>query len=136
LQQGDGIGEKLTRLPGVINGVYLLIIPNFHISTDWAYKSYKNFLDEGRDQVNFAGFLNRDIVPFEFFENDFESIVVPAYPEIGKIKKKLEAFGSRFASLSGSGSTVYGIFDDESNAISAESYFSPKYTTFITYPRA
>ena len=136
LQQGDGIGEKLTRLPGVINGVYLLIIPNFHISTDWAYKSYKNFLDEGRDQVNFAGFLNRDIVPFEFFENDFESIVVPAYPEIGEIKKKLEACGSRFASLSGSGSTVYGIFDDESNAISAESYFSPKYTTFITYPRA
>ena len=136
LQQGDGIGEKLTRLPGVINGVYLLIIPNFHISTDWAYKSYKNFLDEGRDQVNFAGFLNRDIVPFEFFENDFESIVVPAYPEIGKIKKKLEACGSRFASLSGSGSTVYGIFDDESNAISAESYFSTKYTTFITYPRA
>ena len=136
LQQGDGIGEKLTRLPGVINGVYLLIIPNFHISTDWAYKSYKNFLDEGRDQVNFAGFLNRDIVPFEFFENDFESIVVPAYPEIGEIKKKLEACGSRFASLSGSGSTVYGIFDDESNAISAESYFSSKYTTFITYPRA
>ena len=126
----------MTRLPGVINGVYLLIIPNFHISTDWAYKSYKIFLDEGRDQVNFAGFLNRDIVPFEFFENDFESIVVPAYPEIGKIKKKLEACGSRFASLSGSGSTVYGIFDDESNAISAESYFSPKYTTFITYPRA
>jgi 4-diphosphocytidyl-2C-methyl-D-erythritol kinase len=84
LQQGDGVGEKLTRLPGVINGVYLLIIPNFHISTDWAYKSYKNFLDEGRDQVNFAGFLNRDIVPFEFFENDFESIVVPAYPEMEK----------------------------------------------------
>ena len=136
LQQGDGIGEKLTRLPGLINGIYLLIVPDFEISTDWAYKSYKIFLDEGRDQVNFAGFLNRDIVPFEFFENDFESIVVPAYPEIGEIKKRLEAYGSRFASLSGSGSTVYGIFDEESNAISAESYFSSKYTTFITYPRA
>ena len=135
LQLGDGIGEKLTRLPGVINGVYLLIIPNFHISTDWAYKSYKNFLDEGRDQVNFAGFLNRDIVPFEFFENDFESIVVPAYPEIGKIKSRLESLGSQFASLSGSGSTVYGIFDDESGAKSAESYFSSSHTTFITKPR-
>ena len=136
LQQGDGIGEKLTRLPGLINGIYLLIVPDFEISTDWAYKSYKNFLDGDKDQVNFASFLSRDVIPFEFFENDFESIVVPAYPEIGKIKKKLEACGSRFASLSGSGSTVYGIFDDESNAMSAESYFSPKYTTFITYPRA
>ena len=136
LQQGDGIGEKLTRLPGLINGIYLLIVPDFQISTEWAYKSYKNFLDGDKDQVNFASFLSRDVIPFEFFENDFESIVVPAYPEIGEIKKKLEACGSRFASLSGSGSTVYGIFDDESNAISAESYFSPKYTTFITYPRA
>ena len=136
LQQGDGIGEKLTRLPGLINGIYLLIVPDFEISTDWAYKSYKNFLDGDKDQVNFASFLSRDVIPFEFFENDFESIVVPAYPEIGEIKKRLEAYGSRFASLSGSGSTVYGIFDEESNAISAESYFSSKYTTFITYPRA
>ena len=136
LQQGDGIGGKLTRLPGLINGVYLLIVPDFEISTDWAYKSYKNFLDGDKDQVNFASFLSRDVIPFEFFENDFESIVVPAYPEIGEIKKRLEAYGSRFASLSGSGSTVYGIFDEESNAISAESYFSSKYTTFITYPRA
>ncbi len=136
LQQGDGIGEKLTRLPGLINGIYLLIVPDFEISTDWAYKSYKNFLDGDKEQVNFASFLSRDVIPFEFFENDFESIVVPAYPEIGEIKKRLEAYGSRFASLSGSGSTVYGIFDEESNAISAESYFSSKYTTFITYPRA
>ena len=136
LQRGDGIGEKLPRLPGLINGIYLLIVPDFEISTDWAYKSYKNFLDGDKDQVNFASFLSRDVIPFEFFENDFESIVVPAYPEIGEIKKRLEAYGSRFASLSGSGSTVYGIFDEERNAISAESYFCSKYTTFITYPRA
>ena len=136
LQQGDGIGEKLTNLSGVIEGTYLLVVPDFTISTEWAYGGYKNFLHEGGDRVNFADFLERDQVSFEFFENDFESIVVPAYPEIGKIKSRLESLGSQFASLSGSGSTVYGIFDDESGAKSAESYFSSSYTTFITKPRS
>ena len=136
LQQGDGIGEKLTKLPRLIEGTYLLVVPDFIISTEWAYGNYKIFLDEDRDRVNFADFLQGDLVSFEFFENDFESIVVPAYPEIGKIKSRLESLGSQFASLSGSGSTVYGIFDDESGAKSAESYFSSSYTTFITKPRS
>ena len=135
LQQGDGIGEKLTKLPRLIEGTYLLVVPDFIISTEWAYGNYKSFLDENRDRVNFADFLQGDLVSFEFFENDFESIVVPAYPEIGKIKSRLESLGSQFTSLSGSGSTVYGIFDDESGAKSAESYFSSSYTTFITKPR-
>ena len=135
LQQGDGIGEKLTKLPRLIEGTYLLVVPDFIISTEWAYGNYKSFLDEDRDRVNFADFLQGDLVSFEFFENDFESIVVPAYPEIGKIKSRLESLGSQFTSLSGSGSTVYGIFDDESGAKSAESYFSSSYTTFITKPR-
>ena len=136
LQQGDGIGEKLTKLPRLIEGTYLLVVPDFIISTEWAYGNFKSFLDEGRDRVNFADFLQGDLVSFEFFENDFESIVVPAYPEIGKIKSRLESLGSQFTSLSGSGSTVYGIFDDESGAKSAESYFSSSYTTFITKPRS
>ena len=134
-QLGDGIGEKLTNLSGPIEGTYLLVVPNFTISTEWAYRGYKNFLHGDGDRVNFADSLERDRVSFEFFENDFESIVVPAYPEIGKIKSRLESLGSQFASLSGSGSTVYGIFDDESGAKSAESYFSSSYTTFITKPR-
>ena len=66
--------------------------------------------------INFTGFIQRENIPFEFFENDFEAIVVPAYPEIGQIKDSLRAKGARFASLSGSGSTVFGIFDEEADA--------------------
>ena len=54
---------------------------------------------------NFRRFFNGDhpSYKFEFFENDFERIVIPAYPEIGTIKQELLKLGARFASLSGSG---------------------------------
>ena len=135
LQGAKGIGDILTQLPGFIDGLYLLVIPKIKINTEWAYNNCKKILDNPKEELNFVNFLKRKEIPFKFFENDFESIVVPAYPEIGKIKSRLESLGSQFASLSGSGSTVYGIFDDESGAKSAESYFSSSYTTFITKPR-
>ena len=56
----------------------------------------------------------------KFFENDFESIVFRTYPRIGDLKKKLLQNGASYASLSGSGSTVFGIFDDFKTVLNAE----------------
>jgi 4-diphosphocytidyl-2-C-methyl-D-erythritol kinase len=110
------------------------VVPDLHIDTKWAYGEFKNILDRPNEIVNFLGFIRKEIIPFELFENDFEAIVVPAYPEIGQIKNSLRAHGARFASLSGSGSTVFGVFDEDADAKSAESYFSSRYNTFITNP--
>ena len=134
LQIASGIGEQLVEMNGSINGVYLLIIPKFKIDTKWAYKSFKKILQRPKVEVNFADLLKRDKTPFKLFENDFESIVIPAYPEIAIIKEKLWSCRPKFVSLSGSGSTVFGIFDDEAGAKSAESLFSHKYSTFIANP--
>lgn len=48
-----------------------------------------------------------------FVVNDFENSVFSQYPEIGKIKQQLYGIGAQYASMSGSGSAVYGIFDTE-----------------------
>ena len=133
-QIGDGIGEILKPIETIINGCYLLVVPDLHIDTKWAYGEFKNILDKPNEIVNFLGFIRKEIIPFELFENDFEAIVVPAYPEIGQIKNSLRAHGARFASLSGSGSTVFGVFDKDADAKSAESHFSSRYNTFITNP--
>ena len=133
-QIGDGVGEILKPFETIINGSYLLVAPDLHIDTKWAYSECKNILDRPNEIVNFPGFIRKETIPFELFENDFEAIVVPAYPEIGQIKNSLRAQGARFASLSGSGSTVFGVFDEDADAKSAESHFSSRYNTFITNP--
>ena len=136
-QVGEGVGDMLTPLKTKISGKYLIIIPDIEIDTSWAYSKFKKGLDSSSLPINFASLPNEKTVglgKIKFFENDFESIVVPTYPEIGKIKKALLAQGAEFASLSGSGSTVFGIFNDDATLNNAFSYFSLKYKTFITNP--
>jgi len=93
-------------------------------------------LDSQGEKGNFADFFRRNVIPFELFQNDFERIVIPAHPEIGEIKNTLLMQGASFASLSGSGSTVFGIFDEESAAKAAESVFLPEYQTVLTRPHS
>jgi 4-diphosphocytidyl-2-C-methyl-D-erythritol kinase len=49
-------------------------------------------------------------------ENDFESVVFPQHPELRNVKRALESAGAAYASLSGSGSTVYGLFKSQASA--------------------
>ena len=137
IQLGEGVGDRLTPLKININVKYLIIIPEIIINTFWAYSQFKKNLDSSLSSINFAGLSIGKTISLDMlklFENDFESIVVPTYPEIGEIKEKLHALGARYASLSGSGSTVFGIFNDDVSLNNAFSYFSPKYKTFITNP--
>jgi 4-diphosphocytidyl-2-C-methyl-D-erythritol kinase len=67
-----------------------------------------------------AGKLLSDLVRTGI-ENDFERVVFPKYPELRDIKGELERAGSRYASLSGSGSTLYGLFRSPAEAANAAS---------------
>ena len=135
-QIGEGIGEDLISLKSEIKGWYLIITPGVSIDTKWAYSQYKNMLDSGDPSTKFSELINDMIINLDtlkFFENDFESVVFPTYPEIGAIKKELFALGAKFASLSGSGSTVFGIFDDNVKVKKAFSHFSPMHKAHIAH---
>ena len=91
----------------------MLINPGIHVNTGWAFT-----------QVKFSNNKNiKDIIslPVEEWKknltNDFELPVFKEFPEIAGIKNQLYASGAVYASMSGSGSTVYGIFlkDDATN---------------------
>ena len=70
---------------------------------------------------------------WELFDNDFERIIYETYPEVGKIKENLQSAGALYAGLSGSGSTVFGVFDNLQKAKSILEQFD-QYQTFLTSP--
>ena len=136
-QIGEGIGEKLIGLKSAIKGWYLIITPDITIDTKWAYLQLKNILDNDTLPTKFSNLISEKVINLDtikFFENDFESVVFPTYPEIGAIKEELLALGAKFASLSGSGSTVFGIFDDNAKIKKAFSHFSPMHKAHIAHP--
>ena len=134
IQLGEGTGGELTKVFKKLDGFLLLVIPPLQISTRWAYGKTKRILEAVSKNVNFKCLIEKENIPYKLFENDFESIIDPSYPEIGVIKDTLRANKARYASLSGSGSTVYAIFDDEADAKSAELHFNKSHITFITSP--
>ncbi len=129
-QGATGLGEELFPLELPHSFYLLLVCPNIHISTVWAYKQFN--LTNKKENFKFRSLLDKRIF-WALFENQFESVVFPSYPKIGKIKSDLEKENSEFVSLSGSGSTVFGIFKTLRLAEKAREKFE-KYPTFISHP--
>jgi 4-diphosphocytidyl-2-C-methyl-D-erythritol kinase len=72
-------------------------------------------------------------------ENDFERVVFPQYPELRDVKRVLEREGADYASLSGSGSTMYGLFRTRERAVQAAERMSAEglaTTVTETLPRS
>lgn len=126
----EGIGEVIR--PCEIRGeLYVLLInPGIHISTQAVYQ------DLGRQLTSFQGPAN---VPtsFESFEqvlpfvtNDLESVVIAQYPMIAEIKTRLSDLGADAALMSGSGSTVFGLFSQNKKRDAALECSSAEYPSF------
>ena len=136
LQVGEGTGGDLSPVESNLNGVYiLLVMPDIKIDTK---NAYKKCLLKDKTNIKFAGMLgelkNYDLSS-ELFYNDFEVYVFKTHPEIGKIKLKILDLGAQHASLSGSGSTVFGIFSNKQDALKAHQFFSLHFSTIVTNPK-
>ena len=85
MQFGEGIGEELTSINKVLNYKVLLVMPKISIETKWAYEQYDLLLNKSKKPFNIKEILQSENFPFECFDNDFEKVVIPTYPEIGNI---------------------------------------------------
>lgn len=115
----EGIGEKLTPLPPMPECYVLIGKPGISVSTKYVY----THLDIGKrdhhpdiagmiqalEDGNLYGITRR-------MENVLESVTIPAYPVIESIKDHMKERGALNAMMSGSGPTVFGIFDDKEKA--------------------
>lgn len=103
-----GIGEKLEFVSGIREYPLLLIKPPVKVPTGWVYQNLK--LTRGKAQITLDGLRHRPWQLDEVIENDLESVTVPKYPIISDLKRWLLRHGALAASMSGSGSTVFGVF--------------------------
>ena len=132
---GTGKGEILEPINNPINLYILMIYPNLPLSTPWVYGNLKLKLTKHKNNISIlANFLMRS----EFAQlgaalyNDLEPVVFKRYPEILEIKNELLRSGAGGALLSGSGSTVFGIFDNPDLAKKALARFAgKKYKVFL-----
>ena len=132
LQYAQGIGDKLSPLPNFMHGFHFLIIcPQISISTPWAYSEYKKYLENKLNESNFVPLSDK--LDFSLWSNDFEKVVLSAYPEINEIKNMLKRTNALFSSLSGSGSTMFGVYDSLESVTIARNQFKD-FQTYIALP--
>ncbi len=108
---GSGRGEELKELSLSLQGYYLLLVkPDIHVSTADAYAGVK----PQTPNQSIADILKRPVGEWkDFLFNDFEKSVFAKFPAIEAIKKELYRHGAVYASMSGSGSSVFGIFKSQ-----------------------
>lgn len=110
----EGIGEKLISLRPFKGKMVLLANPGIGISSGYAYNKLKIKKERGpMDEI--LGFMEKEdlaSVASRMF-NVFEEVIIPENPVIGKIKATMDENGALGSLMSGSGASVFGLYDDE-----------------------
>ncbi|MCI8521066.1 MAG: 4-(cytidine 5'-diphospho)-2-C-methyl-D-erythritol kinase [Clostridia bacterium] len=135
-QIAEGIGEKLTRLTAIPDAYILLVKPPINVSTASIYEQIDSApisvrpdtkaMEQALCENNIHGVADN-------LCNVMESVTEKMYPIIGGIKHKMMLNGALGAIMSGSGPTVFGIFDDYKTAKASADSFSLQFKdVFLT----
>ena len=130
----EGRGEKI--LPWKMNSsvILLLIKPQMSVSTSWAYASFDKLKISDTEltkkpfdiKLFCQAFENRDFTYLSnIMNNDFEKVVIKRYPVVDSLKKRLLEKGAIISAMTGSGPTVFGVFDSRDTAEKAVEAMKP-----------
>jgi 4-diphosphocytidyl-2-C-methyl-D-erythritol kinase len=110
----EGIGEILTPIERIPEAWLVLVNPKLHVSTAWVYKNLQ--LTSRADTHTMPHFFDTIAEVCSILSNDLETVTIGSFPVIQEIKDRLIVSGASASLMSGSGPTVFGIFEDESIA--------------------
>ncbi len=119
----EGIGEVLTPLPACPPCYVVIAKPAISVSTKFVYENLhaETITDhpdiDGMIAAIRAGSLDDMIL---CMGNVLERVSIPAYPIIGEIRERMAACGAKAAMMSGSGPTVFGLFETQEQALAAK----------------
>lgn len=119
----EGIGEKLSTIPKTPDCYILIAKPGIHVSTQFVYSNLvldENTVHPDIDKM-IAAMKKRDLKELcQHIGNVLETVTIPAHPQIAAIKSCMMENGALGSLMSGSGPTVFGIFDDKEKAYYAK----------------
>lgn len=103
-----GIGDELTPIPLSLKGMYIVLVkPDVFVSTREAYAG----VTPKEPEHDLLKALRRPVTEWrDRVVNDFEPSVFAAHPELAAVKQTLYDMGADYAAMSGSGSTIFGLF--------------------------
>jgi 4-diphosphocytidyl-2-C-methyl-D-erythritol kinase len=128
-----GRGEILMPLDIKIKGVILIINPNIHISTKDAFEN----ITPHKRSIKLAELADNSSFNCEKasgkLTNDFENYIFSIHPEIEMIKESMLAKGAKIALMSGTGSTVFGVFNSLHSAMECSADFDSEFLKLTSY---
>lgn len=132
---GCGRGEEVYPLTDLRRKHCLVVYPGFAVSTTEAYRRAGLKLTTSHKDLKVNTFGVWSQFPLQDWgpaENDFESFVFAKWPELGKLKSQFIRAGAEIASLTGSGSAIYAIFDSVQQLTQASKLALPGWPVFRT----
>jgi 4-diphosphocytidyl-2-C-methyl-D-erythritol kinase len=130
-----GRGEQLEYFPLDLPYAICVCYPNIKVETAWAYGQVTPRLESRPDLRSTLRGALKNPGAFPEIVNDFEGPVIRQYPVIGEVKRSLINAGSFYASMSGSGSSMFGFFDGMPAAeTAARSFRNRGFRAFVTPP--
>lgn len=119
----EGRGERMTPIELDLSGKQLLLVSTGqHVSTAWAYGQ----MNAVKPESSCLEIVQQGLSSWrENLSNDFEPIVFEKYPNLARIKSKCYEAGARYASMSGSGSSMYALFDEDKSKHDLQHLFDP-----------